>query len=76
MPGDLARSGWGLKEKMFVRLCRCMTCILGIYKNRFYNQRTSGPVNTHLISWPSKAQNIQNLESFHKKFSSDQQSSS
>ena len=26
------------------------------------NQRTSGPVNAHLISWPSKAQNIQNLE--------------
>ena len=32
------------------------------------NQRTSGPVNAHLISWPSKAQNIQNLESFHKFF--------
>ena len=27
-----------------------------------FNQRTIGPVNTHLISWPSKAQNIQNLE--------------
>ena len=26
------------------------------------NQRTNGPVNTHLISLPSKAQNIQNLE--------------
>ena len=26
------------------------------------NQRTNGPVNAHLISWPSKAQNIQNLE--------------
>ena len=26
------------------------------------NQRTIGPVNTHLISWPNKAQNIQNLE--------------
>ena len=26
------------------------------------NQRTFGPVNAHLISWPSKAQNIQNLE--------------
>ena len=25
-------------------------------------QRTNGPVNTHLISWPSKAQNKQNLE--------------
>ena len=39
------------------------------------DQRTSGPVNAHLISWPSKAQNIQNLESFHKKFGSDRQSS-
>ena len=28
----------------------------------FVNQRTSGLVNAHLISWPSKAQNIQNLE--------------
>ena len=28
----------------------------------FTNQRTNGPVNAHLISWPSKAQNIQNLE--------------
>ena len=28
----------------------------------FRNQRTNGPVNAHLISWPSKAQNIQNLE--------------
>ena len=26
------------------------------------NQRTNGPVNAHLILWPSKAQNIQNLE--------------
>ena len=25
-------------------------------------QRTNGPVNAHLISWPSKAQNIRNLE--------------
>ena len=25
-------------------------------------QRTNGPVNAHLISWPSKAQNIQNME--------------
>ena len=26
------------------------------------NKRTNGPVSAHLISWPSKAQNIQNLE--------------
>ena len=29
---------------------------------RKINQRTNGPVNAHLISWPTKAQNIQNLE--------------
>ena len=28
----------------------------------YVNQRTNGPVKAHLISWPSKAQNIQNLE--------------
>ena len=27
-------------------------------------QRTNGPVNAHLISWPSKAQNTQNLEKY------------
>ena len=26
------------------------------------DQRTNGPVNAHLIPWPTKAQNIQNLE--------------
>ena len=26
------------------------------------NQRTNDPVNAHLISWPIKAQNKQNLE--------------
>ena len=30
--------------------------------NKIANQRTNGPVNAHLISWPTKAQNIQNLE--------------
>ena len=28
------------------------------------DQRTNGPVNAHLISWPSKAQNIQNQEKY------------
>ena len=28
----------------------------------YSNQRTNGPVNAHLISLPSKARNIQNLE--------------
>ena len=25
------------------------------------NQRTNGPVNAHLISWPTKAQNLENI---------------
>ena len=33
----------------------------------FLNQRTNGPVNAHLISWPSKAQHIQNLENIWKR---------
>ena len=33
-----------------------------LYFNDIVNQRTNGPVNAHLISWPTKAQNIQNLE--------------
>ena len=32
---------------------------------KFKYQRTSGHVNAHLISWPSKAQNIQNLENIY-----------
>ena len=33
-----------------------------IARQKTQNKRTNGPVNAHLISWPSKAQNIQNLE--------------
>ena len=38
-----------------------------VFKKRYFlhlsiNQSTNGPVNAHLISWPTKAQNIQNLE--------------
>ena len=32
--------------------------------NTDINQRTNGPVNAHLISWPIKAQNIQNLKKY------------
>ena len=31
------------------------------------SQRTNGPVEVHLISWPSKAQNIQNLKIYGKE---------
>ena len=36
------------------------TKLLGVHNDK--NQRTNGPVKAHLISWPTKAQNIQNLE--------------
>ena len=49
-----------VKTKMTAALNFTSVGILGIDYNR--NQRTNGPVNAHLISWPSKAQNIQNLE--------------
>ena len=32
-----------------------------------FNQRTNGPVNAHLISWPSKAHKIQNLKIYGKE---------
>ena len=43
---------------------KCLTAKLLKQGYRYHklNQRTNGPVNAHLISWPSKAQNIQNLE--------------
>ena len=35
-----------------------------VFPVKYLNQRTNGPENAHLISWPSKAQNIQNLEKY------------
>ena len=32
-----------------------------IQNNNHLNQRTNGPVKAHLISWPSKAQNLENI---------------
>ena len=40
----------------------CSYYLLGHWLQYFLNQRTNGPVNAHLISWPGKAQNIENLE--------------
>ena len=37
-------------------------CTVSHFNTRLLNQRTNGPVNAHLISWPSKAQNIQKLK--------------
>ena len=39
-----------------------VTLSLSSMTSQNLNQRTNGPVNAHLVSWPSKAQNIQNLE--------------
>ena len=49
------------KDKM---LGKASHLIVSFFRNEFniFNQRTNGPVNAHLISWPTKAQNIQNLE--------------
>ena len=50
------------------RLCKIYdeSILKSTHRIGFYaeliNQRTNGPVNAHLISWPTKAQNIQNLE--------------
>ena len=44
----------------YIRAPHVITCLV---KSK-YNQRTNGPVNAHLISWPSKAQNIQILEKY------------
>ena len=46
-------------DQIFGNYCRLW--LEFFFKGRL-NQRTNGPVNAHLISWPSKAQNIQNLE--------------
>ena len=35
--------------------------------NILINQRTNGPVNAHLISWPSKAQNIETWKIYRKE---------
>ena len=38
--------------------------VIFFYINLYFstNQRTNGPVNAHLISWPSKTQNIKKQE--------------
>ena len=48
----------------FIHPCNIISCYLNLLKSsiKMLNQRTNGPVNAHLIFWPSKAQNIENLE--------------
>ena len=50
---------WELRHRFTFLALR--TQLVGILVE-YINQRINGPVNAHLISWPSKAQNIQNLE--------------
>ena len=46
----------------FIKMCiNWVETIFRIFE-AIKNQRTNGPVNAHLISWPSKAQNIQSQE--------------
>ena len=42
---------------------KCQVSLAVKYRNIYLtnNQRTNGPVNAHLISWPSKAQNLENI---------------
>ena len=42
-------------------------CFVFSFSVGIQNQRTNGPVNTHLISWPSKTQNIKNRKIYGKK---------
>ena len=51
-PYTAEQIGCILDDKYIYKLILCL------------NQRTNGPVNAYLISWPSKAQNIQNLEKY------------
>ena len=48
-------------------VCDALSYLLDNIYIRFGNQRTNGPVNAHLISWPCKAQSIQNLEKYGKE---------
>ena len=57
-------------ENSYVKVLECKlkkVCVSKVNQPTILNQRTNGPVNAHLISWPSKAQNIQNLENIWAK---------
>ena len=58
---DYIKAKWLLLQEDQSILAALGTYIHICFEKRT-NQRTNGPVNAHLISWPSKAQNIQNLE--------------
>ena len=44
-----------------------------IHSMTLQDQGTNGPVNAHLIFWPSKAKNIQNLENIWQRNDLDRQ---
>ena len=76
-----------LQQEKYYSQYDCKQLILYVYKQllmtdahkpnttRSFNQRTNGPVNAHLISWPTKAQNIQNLENIWYRNANDLQNS-
>ena len=60
---DTARKHWALVFlELLIHTMGCPSDRDKTLISHTINQRTNGPVNAHLISWPSKAQNIQNLE--------------
>ena len=48
--------------QLHVRNAKKSPLHITLHYGHYINQRTNGPVNAHLISLPTKAQNIQNLE--------------
>ena len=58
--GKGQRIWWG--QTFFINIDLLSHWLFTVSSNSFPYQRTIGPVNAHLISRPSKAQNIQNLE--------------
>ena len=46
---------YGIKKKISAYLDYFSVCFFLNYNESIINQRTKGPVNAHLISWPSKA---------------------
>ena len=62
------KTRWNSSYDMLERYVEQQAAVQAVFLSKdIKNQRTNGPVNAHLISWPSKAQNIQNLEIYGKE---------
>ena len=64
-----------VKKGVWDHYYRCLGMLNPKTNDAQLNQRTNGPVNAHLISWPNKAQNIQNLENIWQRIDLDLQNS-